>query len=39
MVLKEFFAEARRRRQEGQEHQKGSAAPSVIEAASIFDGP
>lgn len=39
MVLKEFFAEARRRRQEGLEHQKGSAAPSVIEAASIYDGP
>lgn len=39
MVLKEFFAEARRRRQEGLGHQKGSAAPSVIEAASIFDGP
>lgn len=39
MVLKEFFAEARRRRQEGLDHQKGSASPSVIEATSIFDGP
>lgn len=39
MVLKEFFAEARRRRQEGLDHQKGSAVPSVIEATSIFDGP
>jgi tRNA(adenine34) deaminase len=37
MILKEFFAEARKRRAEGREHQKGIAGTSAD--AFRFDGP
>jgi hypothetical protein len=37
MILKEFFAEARKRRAEGRAHQKGISGPS--EEALKFDGP
>ena len=38
LVLKDFFSEARKRRQLGLAHVKG-AAESSNEDASIFDGP
>ncbi|NDC78976.1 MAG: tRNA (guanosine(37)-N1)-methyltransferase TrmD [Chitinophagia bacterium] len=37
-ILKEFFAEARRRRAEGQEHKKG-AAKEAADDGLVFDGP
>jgi hypothetical protein len=37
MILKEFFAEARKRRAEGREHQKGISGAS--EVVLPFDGP
>ncbi|MFO1439253.1 MAG: tRNA adenosine(34) deaminase TadA [Verrucomicrobiaceae bacterium] len=37
MILKEFFAEARKRRAEGREHQKGISGPS--DESLKFDGP
>lgn len=38
-VLKEFFAEARKRRAEGREHAKGAAAPADPDDPLKFDGP
>ena len=37
-ILKEFFAEARRRRAEGLEHKKG-AAKEATDDGVVFDGP
>jgi tRNA(adenine34) deaminase len=38
-ILKEFFAEARRRRAEGLEHKKGAAKEAADEGGVVFDGP
>lgn len=38
-VLKEFFAEARRRRAEGLPHKKGAASAEPTSDLPIFDGP
>jgi hypothetical protein len=37
MILKDFFAEARRRRADGLEHKKGAAKDGA--SGIVFDGP
>ncbi|MDI1311682.1 tRNA adenosine(34) deaminase TadA [Prosthecobacter sp.] len=38
-ILKDFFAEARRRRAEGLAHKKGAAKEAADEGGVVFDGP